>query len=338
MCRLGLSETKLRFLCVVILVFVPRLCCAMENTSNQISNLSTEDCPLPLSHGVALITVNSIVGMFGTLGNLLVCVVVATNPRLRRASNFLLFSLAIADLIVTMMCEPVFVAYLGKRTFFNDCATNLNQAFIILTRLSCTASVVHMAAISVDRFIAVVYPLRYKSIINSSGLKILLITSWALPITVAISNVVIPANFHQAKAFLGLGVFGASYLTVFLFYSLIVISLVKRRKEKKKLRMHSSNNTSQQSVEIRVAFTLAVVIAVFTASWAPLVSTLFAAGKPMVEILGVAHLWIGTLALSNSAMNFVIYGSRMRNFRQAYAVYGRKLLDVLRPKCILERK
>ena len=310
----------------------------MENTSDQTSNFSTEDCSsLLLAHGVALITVNAIVGVFGTLGNLLVCVVVATNPRLHRSSNYLLFSLAIADLIVTMLCEPVFVAYLGMRTFFNDCATNLNQAYRILSRLSCTASVVHMAAISVDRFIAVVYPLRYKSIINNHGLKILLITSWVSPITVAISNVVIPAHFHQAKALLGLGVFGTSYLTVFLFYLLIVISLVKRRKEKKQLRAHSSSDNSQPSLEIRVAFTLAIVIVVFTVSWAPLVSTLFAAGKPLVETLGIEHLWIGTLALSNSAMNFVIYGSRMRNFRQAYAECGRKLLVVLRPKHALER-
>ena len=309
----------------------------MENTRNQTFNLLTEDCSLPLVHGVALIAVNSLVSVFGTLGNLLVCVTVATNPRLRRSSNYLLFSLAIADLIVTMICEPVFMAYLGKRTFFNDCAAKLNQVFIILTRLSCTASVVHMAAISVDRFIAVVYPLRYKGLIDAYGLKMLLITSWVLPITVAISNVVIPSNFRRAKAFIGLGVFGTSYLTVFLFYSLIVISLAKSRQEKKQLRARYSNDTSQPSLEIRVAFTLAIVIAVFTASWSPLVVTLFAAGKPLVETLGVAHLWIGTLALSNSAMNFVIYGSRMRNFREAYKVCGRKLLGVLRPKYIQAR-
>lgn len=334
MFRLELSETEL---CSSRVVIVVRLCYAMENTSDQTSNLSTEDCSLPLAHGAALIAVNSIVSVFGTLGNLLVCVVVATNPRLHRSSNYLLLSLAIADLIVTMLCEPLFVAYLGMTTFLNDCATNLNQAYRILTRLSCTASVVHMAAISVDRFIAIVYPLRYKSIMDNYGLKILLITSWVLPITVAISNVVIPAHFHQVKAFLGLGIFGTSYLTMFLFYSLIVISLFKRRKEKKQLRTHSPSDTSQASLEIRVAFTLAIVIVVFTGSWAPLVSTLFAAGKPLVETLGVAHLWIGTLALSNSAMNFVIYGSRMRNFRQAYAECGRKLLVVLRPKYILER-
>ena len=305
---------------------------SLEDSSNQTFNLPTENCSFPFAQGVALITVNSIVSVFGTFGNLLVCVAVVINPRLRRSSNYLLFSLAIADLIVTMLCEPVLVAHLGKRTFFSDCTPKLDQAYKILTRLSCTASVAHMAAISVDRFIAVVYPLRYKSIVDSYGLKILLITSWALPITVPVFIAVIPVNFPQVTAFIGLGIFGTSYLTVLLFYSLIVISLMKRRLGSKQLRIHSSNDTSQPSVEIRVAFTLAIVIAVFTVSWAPLVTTLFATGKPLVKIQGVAHWWIGTLALSNSAMNFVIYGSRMRNFLEAYVVCGRKLLDVLRPK------
>ena len=304
---------------------------SLENTSNQASNLSTEVCSLPLGHGVALITVNSIVGVFGTFGNILVCVAVFINPRLRRSSNYLLFSLAIADLIVTMVCEPLVVAILGKIIFFNDCAANVDLPYKILSRLSCSASVVHMAAISVDRFIAVVYPLRYRSIIDSYGLKILLITSWALPITVPILSAVIPASFP--KAFLGLGMFAISYVTVFLSYLLIVISLVKHRKERNQLRAQSSSDTSKSRVEIRVASTLAIVIVVFSISWFPLVATLFAAGKPLVKNQGIAHMWIRTLALSNSAMNFVIYGSRMHNFREAYASFGKKILGVLRPKC-----
>ena len=50
---------------------------AMNYTLSKTSyNLSTKDCSLPLAHGVALITVNSIMGVFGTLGNLMVCVAV----------------------------------------------------------------------------------------------------------------------------------------------------------------------------------------------------------------------------------------------------------------------
>ena len=123
-----------------------------------LSNFSGGDCSLPLAHGVALITTNAVLGVFGTFGNLLVCVTVVTNPRLRRSLNYLLFSLAIADLIVTMVCEPLLVAILGKITFFNDCAANVERIYRTLSRVSCFASVAHVAAISVDRFISVVVP------------------------------------------------------------------------------------------------------------------------------------------------------------------------------------
>ena len=304
---------------------------SLKNTNNQTSNLSTEDCSLPLGHGVALITVNSIVGVFGTFGNILVCLAVFINPRLRRSSNYLLFSLAIADLLVTMLCEPLVVAIFALRAFFHDCVTDLELAYRNISMLSCSASVVHMAAISIDRFIAVVYPLHHRSIMENCGLKPMLITCWAYPITVPILSYVIPENFPQG--YLALAMFAVSYATILLCYSVIVVSLVKHRKQGTQIRARSSSDTSQFRVEIRVAFTLAIVIIVFTVCWFPLVAIMFAARKPLVKRHGVTYMWMRTLALSNSAMNFLIYGSRMQIFREAFAVLGQKIFDSINPKC-----
>lgn len=98
---------------------------SLNDSTTLSANISVEDCSLPVAHGIALISTNAFVGVFGTLGNLLVCLAVVIYPRLRRPSNYLLFSLAIADLIVTMACEPLVVAIITKRTFFNDCASDL---------------------------------------------------------------------------------------------------------------------------------------------------------------------------------------------------------------------
>ena len=304
---------------------------SLENTSNSTHNSSAEDCSLPVVYGVALISTNAIVCVFGTVGNSMVCVAVVTNPRLRRSSNYLLFSLAIADLIVTMVCVPLVVAILSVRTLFNDCAKDLELVYRILSMLSCSASVVHMAAISVDRFIAVVYPLHHRSIMENRGLKAMLITSWAYPIGVPILSAVLPANFPQG--YLALAMFAVSYATIFLSYSLIVASLVKHRKRRNQLRARSSSDVSQSRIEIRVAFTLAIVIIVFIACWFPLIAVIFATRKPLVKRHGVAFMWMRTLALSNSAMNFVIYGSRLQNFRKAFAVIGRKILSGMTPNC-----
>ena len=304
---------------------------SQENTSSATFNISGKDCSLPVADGIALITANAIVGGCGTLGNLLVCVAVVTNPRLRRSSNYLLFSLAIADLIVTMVCVPLVVAILSMRTFFSDCAINLELAYIILSMLSCSASVTHMAAISVDRFIAVVYPLHHRYIMENRGLKTLLITSWAYPIAVPILSAVVPANFP--KDYFALAMFALSFGTVFLSYSLIVISLVKHRKQRNQLRACSSSDTSRSRVEIRVTFALAIVTIVFVACWLPLVVILYGTGEKLIKRHGVAYMWMRTLALSNSAMNFLIYGSRMRNFREAFVAIGHKSLAVLNLKC-----
>ncbi|KAL9970934.1 hypothetical protein ACROYT_G023396 [Oculina patagonica] len=297
--------------------------------SNPSSNLSGEGCSLPVAHGISLITTNALVGVLGTFGNLLVCVAVATNPRLRRPSNFLLFSLAIADLIVTMVCEPLVVAILGKVTFYNDCAANLEHVYKILSRLSCSASVVHMAAISVDRFLAVVYPLRHEIFMGKYGLKIMLIVSWAFPVTVPILSAFVPDSFP--KAFLALGTFAFSYAIIIVSYSLIVACLVKlkrKRQKRNKQRTRSFSVQINSRIETRVAFTLAIVIGVFTACWFPLIVALFATGKPLVEPQGTAHMWIRTVALSNSAMNFLIYTWRIPDFRNAYGAICRKMCNL----------
>lgn len=303
----------------------------MNYTSSGPSyNLSTKDCSLPLAHGVALITVNSIVGVFGTIGNLMVCVAVVTNPRLRRFPNYLLFSLAIADLIVTMLCEPFVIAILIKRTFQNVCAENLERVYFVVSNFSASASVVHLSAISIDRLLAVVSPLRHKCIMENFGWKSMLVVCWTLPVGFIFLGRFVPGPV-SVKAFVSLAVFVLFYGIVFVSYTVIVISLIKQRKRVSQINATSPVDTNSHR-EVRVAVTLAIVVVVFTACWFPLFVVFSVAGKPLVKIHGTAHMWIRTLALSNSSMNFIIYGSRMRNFTDTYIEIFQKTLRLARLK------
>ena len=63
-------------------------------------------CHLSTVHAIALMSTNSLTAVLGTFGNVLVCTAVITIPRIRKISNFLLFSLAVADLIVTVVARP----------------------------------------------------------------------------------------------------------------------------------------------------------------------------------------------------------------------------------------
>ena len=302
----------------------------MKNSSSSledITNLSDSDCSLPLAHGIGLMAANSVGAVVGTFGNFLVCTAVLyTSPRLRRCSNYLLVSLAIADLIVTMVCEPLIVGIAAKKTFSNDCASNLRLAYVVSSNFSCAASVLHLAAISVDRFLAVIFPLRHGRIMKSYGLKVMLIVVWGVATVFASLRV----PFLKETAYMVLVIFAISYFLVIGCYLSITISvflIAKRKKQKRK--GGTSPVVASTKAERRLAFTLAIVIGVFTACWFPMIVVFFAAGKSLVKMYGTAYMWIRTLALLNSAMNFLIYSARIRDFKDAFAIICRKILRMV---------
>ena len=289
----------------------------------DVTNLSASDCSLPLAHGISLMAVNSVGAVVGTFGNFLVCTAVLyTSPRLRRCSNYLLVSLAIADLIVTMVCEPLVVGIAAKKTFFNDCASNLRLAYVVSSNFSCAASVLHLAAISVDRFLAVIVPLRHGRIMKSYGLKVMLIVVWGVATVFASLRV----PFLKETAYMVVAMFIISYFLVIGCYLSITISVFLLRRRKRHVQQGRTLTSVRSKVERRFAFTLAIVIGVFTACWFPLIVVGYDVGKSLVKLYGTAYMWATTLALLNSAMNFLIYSARIRDFRDSYALICRKIL------------
>ena len=286
-----------------------------------------------MAHGIALITINAIVCVLGSLGNLLVCFAIATNSHLRRASNYLLFSLAIADLIVTLICEPLHIGDIITRTFLYDCKASLYILLFILGYLSCASSLLHMVAISLDRFVAVAFPLRHKNVMEKWGLRVMLTVSWSIPIFQVILLLVlwpvISSASLSASNFFLVGTVFVSFFLILFFYFLIVVFLLRHKRKRKQLcaaRNVSVKLTSR--MEVRVTCTLAIAIGIFTASWAPGIAVIFTGmiGKPLIGPNSPFVMWLATLALSNSAMNFLIYSAKIRDFKEAYVSIIRKML------------
>ena len=280
----------------------------------NVSSANTNSCSLPMAHGIPLILVNAIVCVLGSLGNLLVCLAIATNSRLRRASNYLLFSLAVADLIVTLISEPIYLECISRLTFFHKCRTSMEKlVYEFLVNLSCQTSFLHVASISIDRFFAVAFPLRHKILMEKGGLKIMLIASWSIPILNCVLSNIIPTDSTPVTYLVGIGIFLFSGFSIFFFHFLIVVHLLYYRKKTKQLRA--------RTVSVRVTCTLAIATGVFIVCWAPII-TVLAVDKWRRSPL---HFWLQTLALSNSAMNFVIYSARIGDFKDAYVGIFRKM-------------
>jgi hypothetical protein len=77
-----------------------------ENTSSS-TNLTSGISSSDTNHLNWPVLSLSILAVFGTLGNLLVCVSISFDKQLQTVTNWFLFSLAIADCLVSLIVLPL---------------------------------------------------------------------------------------------------------------------------------------------------------------------------------------------------------------------------------------
>ncbi|XP_076025563.1 dopamine receptor D4 related sequence [Genypterus blacodes] len=118
------------------------------------------------------------------LGNVLVCLSVLTERSLKTATNYFIISLAVADLLLAVLVLPLFVysEFLGGIWTFS---TYICDALMTMDVMLCTASILNLCAISVDRYIAVVVPLKYNRNQFSVRQLALIAATWVLSLVVA---------------------------------------------------------------------------------------------------------------------------------------------------------
>jgi len=100
--------------------------------------------------GIGLALVSLIVVTIG--GNLLVCVTISTDRKLRTATNYFLLSLAVTDLLLGCSVLPVseFATLNGDRPWTLGAA--FCNVYISTDVTLCTASILILFAISLDRW------------------------------------------------------------------------------------------------------------------------------------------------------------------------------------------
>uniref|UniRef100_A0A3Q0SRZ4 D(3) dopamine receptor n=1 Tax=Amphilophus citrinellus TaxID=61819 RepID=A0A3Q0SRZ4_AMPCI len=95
-------------------------------------------------------------------GNVLVCLAVLRERSLQTTTNYLVVSLAVSDLLVASLVMPwaVYLEVVGGAWLFSRLYCNI---FVTLDVMMCTASILNLCAISIDRYTAVVMPVLYNT-------------------------------------------------------------------------------------------------------------------------------------------------------------------------------
>ncbi|EDO42579.1 predicted protein [Nematostella vectensis] len=283
--------------------------------SNYSSNGKSpgEGCVLPQAHAIAMFVINILFSALGTVGNLLVCGAVLSTPTLRRISNYLICSLAVADLFITMSGQPLLAVMLWGR-LHAVCYDKVELAFRAIGNVSCAASLLSLCFISIDRCVAISKPFRYNTIMTYWKLGLMLLFAWGFPSAYTYVRLQVS---KKITSYITVGMFGAGYAVLAGCYIVIFIKTLKQAKERKRLLGYQRQKQSivSQRTERRLATTILLIIAVFTVAWAPL---FYLRVKQPKKNYGIAYDWARTIALSSSAVNPALYCLRNEEYRKAF--------------------
>lgn len=131
----------------------------------------------------------------GLSGNLLTCVVIARHKKMRNPTNLYLVSLAVSDLLVLLFGMPLEIYDLWQNYPFpfgeGGCYF---KTFLFET--VCFASILNVTALSVERYIAVLHPLKTRYLSTNQHAKRVITILWAVSMTCAIPNTSLHGIFY----------------------------------------------------------------------------------------------------------------------------------------------
>ena len=336
--------------------------CSLESCLNRTNLNYTPECcsdqhkPAFIAERakIILISIHVFLIIVSVFGNSLVLKAFHKFSSLRTASNVILVSLCAADSLIAIAYIPrIILITLRDEPWRNVlCMASVWFSFLLLSVI-----ILHLALISVERFIAVKFPLRYKSIVTNRRTLIasIAVWLWVLAVTIVIPQV-LRLNSKEAYICLRQSLHPCSetkegrpeelppstkgYLT-FLVTSMLVIPLViilcsygyifiVSHKHRKQIREQGNIQEIITAIkhEMRGARTLAIVVVVCLLSIFPLLvvwslrfsHALRVSQKP--ELKCIKYIVYDVAFGLNAICNPLIYAWSNEKFRSSF----RKLL------------
>ncbi|XP_072037637.1 adenosine receptor A1-like [Amphiura filiformis] len=325
-------------------------------------NVTNRDFQTILSPWMQILFLGIDIVLFFTIviGNTLVILSVALSRRLQTPTYIFVASLAGADLFVGVVCIPVdAVMALG----FFDALTSwscLVGSSMIMAMSVC--SVMHLTVIAYDRYLAITKPFEYFVKMGPKRVVAYITFAWTMAAFFGLApifgwnrldNYTTPycdLLYVQALSIritvIVLSVFVPMNIMAYMYLSMFKVALNARRQiaavnaaiDSINSTNHDTNSVSGQNQrrtrlkrDLKAAKTVALILGCFILAWTP------ASAITVIDIffkdthkLLLYELIFYKMAFSNSAMNWLIYGFRNRDFRFMFLMLTGK---IFRCKC-----
>ena len=156
-----------------------------ENTTTELNEASKPSISTGIA--VSLSTLNILLSITASLGNALILVALHKETSLHLPTKFLFRRLAITDLCVGVITNPLFAAFLlSSVTTKASCkvAFYIETICTVSSFVFCLESIFISSAISVDRLLALLSGLRYRQVITLPRIRAVITCFWLIGISI----------------------------------------------------------------------------------------------------------------------------------------------------------
>ena len=253
------------------------------------------------------------------IGNTLVLAAILRTSSLRSPSNILLCSLAVSDLLVGFVVQPLYIA--SELTENAD----MYQVLGVMSYAACGVSLMTMAAISVDRFLALHYHMRYPILMTTHRAVYTSVTLWFISFILAIFSI-----WNMNASYLG----AAANIVICLSLSTVCYIRIYRIVRQHQLQIHvqqqavqTLNAESVQNMERskRSALNTFVFYLVLILCYFPLFVAMVMLSIYHIHLTNEWNL-TDTIAFMNSSINPILYCWRLRELRTAVVKTTKEML------------
>uniref|UniRef100_A0A672YTE9 G-protein coupled receptors family 1 profile domain-containing protein n=1 Tax=Sphaeramia orbicularis TaxID=375764 RepID=A0A672YTE9_9TELE len=282
------------------------------NFTNYSSSTSPPPAVLVVSPNMAYMAAELIIAFLSTVGNVLVCVAVGINRKLRTVTNYFLVSLAVADICVGTIAIPCAIL-----TDIGLPHHNLHLCLLMLSVLIMFTqnSIFSLLAVAVERYLAIFMPFRYQMLMTPRNAVLVILAKWLLAITIGLVPLM---GWHLPPPDSGYCFFvfvvDMTYMVYFHFFALRRIAFEQGAKGEAQMRAAANIRR-----EMKMAVSLFLVLFLFAVCWIPLhVINCFLLMCPRCYVPFELLLTAIILSHANSAVNPFLYAYTMTTFRDTF--------------------
>ena len=270
---------------------------------------------------ITLCLLNAFLSYTTAMLNIVTIHAIRKTPSLSKGLKALLLNLAVSDLGVGLIAQPLYVAKLIIDSKENNETSKPHTAFyiacLITTNVFSSATIFVVMVLCADRFVAIHFYLRYQELVTYKRIVAVVASIWVFSGLLSLMRILISKNIMYVV----FGIIMTACVIAATFFSVRIYFSVRRHVNQiqvQQLQQASQNGQMAGVARLRKVAIMAVYIClVLQVCYLPHIYSAFAVAFTSVSNTAVEHLHYYTLTLFflNSSLNPLIYCWKIKHVR-----------------------